>query len=50
MQLDIRRVSKRYANGVQALNNVSLSVPPGIDPPHKLIDRDTSDNVVDITQ
>ncbi len=30
MQLEIRGLSKRYANGVQALHNVSLSVPPGM--------------------
>ena len=30
MQLEIRDLSKRYANGVQALNKVSLSVPPGM--------------------
>jgi ABC-type multidrug transport system ATPase subunit len=28
--LTIRNVSKRYANGVQALHNVSLNVPPGM--------------------
>ncbi|WP_400190744.1 ABC transporter ATP-binding protein [Hymenobacter sp. B81] len=28
--LSIRNVSKRYANGVQALHNVSLSIPPGM--------------------
>lgn len=28
--LTIRNVSKRYANGVQALNNVSLDIPPGM--------------------
>jgi ABC-2 type transport system ATP-binding protein len=26
----IRNVAKRYANGVQALNNISLTVPPGM--------------------
>jgi len=30
MQLEIRNLSKRYANGVQALDRVSLSVPPGM--------------------
>ncbi len=30
MQLEIRGLSKRYANGVQALHNVSLNVPPGM--------------------
>ncbi len=30
MQLEIRNLSKRYANGVQALAAVSLSVPPGM--------------------
>ncbi|MES2648998.1 MAG: ABC transporter ATP-binding protein [Bacteroidota bacterium] len=28
--LSIRNVSKRYANGVQALSNVSLNIPPGM--------------------
>ena len=28
--LSIRNVSKRYANGVQALNNISLEIPPGM--------------------
>jgi ABC-2 type transport system ATP-binding protein len=28
--LTIRNVSKRYANGVQALDNVSLDIPPGM--------------------
>lgn len=28
--LSIRHVSKRYANGVQALNNISLEIPPGM--------------------
>ncbi len=28
--LSIRNVSKTYANGVQALNNVSLNIPPGM--------------------
>ncbi|PJJ59493.1 ABC transporter ATP-binding protein [Hymenobacter chitinivorans] len=28
--LSIRNVSKRYANGVQALTNVSLTIPPGM--------------------
>jgi ABC-2 type transport system ATP-binding protein len=28
--LSIRQVSKRYANGVQALNNISLDIPPGM--------------------
>src|SRR4026209_543416 len=28
--LTIRNVSKRYANGVQALHNVSLNIPPGM--------------------
>jgi ABC-type multidrug transport system ATPase subunit len=28
--LSIRHVSKTYANGVQALNNVSLDIPPGM--------------------
>jgi ABC-2 type transport system ATP-binding protein len=30
MGLSIRNVSKRYANGVQALNKVSLDIPPGM--------------------
>ncbi|HEX8658172.1 MAG TPA: ABC transporter ATP-binding protein [Hymenobacter sp.] len=30
MGLAIRNVSKRYANGVQALHNVSLDIPPGL--------------------
>ncbi|KUG08973.1 ABC transporter ATP-binding protein [Solirubrum puertoriconensis] len=30
MGLSIRNVSKRYANGVQALHNVSLDIPPGM--------------------
>lgn len=30
MGLSIRNVSKTYANGVQALNNVSLDIPPGM--------------------
>jgi ABC-type multidrug transport system ATPase subunit len=30
MRLEIRNVSKTYANGVQALRDVSLSVPPGM--------------------
>jgi ABC-type multidrug transport system ATPase subunit len=30
MQLIIRELSKRYANGVQALDRVSLSIPPGM--------------------
>jgi len=30
MQLEIRNLSKRYANGVQALAAVSLTVPPGM--------------------
>nr|WP_100336948.1 ABC transporter ATP-binding protein [Hymenobacter chitinivorans] len=30
MGLSIRNVSKRYANGVQALTNVSLTIPPGM--------------------
>ncbi|MDF7814943.1 ABC transporter ATP-binding protein [Hymenobacter sp. YC55] len=30
LSLTIRNVSKRYANGVQALHNVSLSIPPGM--------------------
>ncbi|UYZ61101.1 ABC transporter ATP-binding protein [Hymenobacter latericus] len=30
MVLTIRNVSKRYANGVQALDNVSLDIPPGM--------------------
>lgn len=28
--LSIRNVSKTYANGVQALNNISLDIPPGL--------------------
>lgn len=28
--LSIRNVSKKYANGVQALNNLSLDIPPGM--------------------
>jgi ABC-2 type transport system ATP-binding protein len=30
MQLQIRDLSKRYANGVQALDHVSLAIPPGM--------------------
>ncbi len=30
MGLSIRNVSKRYANGVQALKNISLDIPPGM--------------------
>jgi ABC-type multidrug transport system ATPase subunit len=30
MQLEIRHVSKTYRNGVQALKNVSLTIPPGM--------------------
>jgi ABC-2 type transport system ATP-binding protein len=30
MQLEIRDVSKTYPNGVQALKNVSLTIPPGM--------------------
>ena len=30
MQLEIRNLSKRYANGVQALDRVSLTIPPGM--------------------
>lgn len=30
MGLSIRNVSKRYANGVQALNDISLDIPPGM--------------------
>jgi ABC-type multidrug transport system ATPase subunit len=30
MQLEIRNLSKRYGNGVQALEDVSLTVPPGM--------------------
>jgi ABC-type multidrug transport system ATPase subunit len=30
MQLSIRNLSKRYANGVQALDNVSLEIAPGM--------------------
>ena len=30
MQLSIRNLSKRYANGVQALDNVSLDITPGM--------------------
>lgn len=30
MELQIRDVSKTYANGVQALRNVSLTIPPGM--------------------
>jgi ABC-2 type transport system ATP-binding protein len=30
MQLSIRNLSKRYANGVQALDNVSLTIAPGM--------------------
>ena len=30
MQLVIRDLSKRYANGVQAIDHVSLSIPPGM--------------------
>ncbi|MBF9141023.1 ABC transporter ATP-binding protein [Hymenobacter properus] len=30
MRLSIRNVSKKYANGVQALENVSLDIPPGM--------------------
>jgi ABC-2 type transport system ATP-binding protein len=30
MQLQIRELSKRYANGVQALDRVTLTIPPGM--------------------
>ncbi|HYH57431.1 MAG TPA: ABC transporter ATP-binding protein, partial [Anseongella sp.] len=30
ISLTIRNVSKTYANGVQALNNISLNIPPGM--------------------
>jgi ABC-2 type transport system ATP-binding protein len=30
LSLSIRNVSKTYANGVQALNNISLDIPPGM--------------------
>src|SRR5690242_14161738 len=30
LNLSIRNVSKRYANGVQALHDVSLDIPPGM--------------------
>jgi ABC-2 type transport system ATP-binding protein len=30
LQLEIRNLSKRYANGVQALDNVSLTIAPGM--------------------
>ena len=30
MQLVIRDLSKRYANGVQAIDRVSLTIPPGM--------------------
>ena len=30
MQLQIRDLSKRYANGVQALDHVTLAIPPGM--------------------
>jgi ABC-2 type transport system ATP-binding protein len=30
MQLEIRGVSKTYPNGVQALKDVSLTIPPGM--------------------
>ena len=30
MQLSIRNLSKRYANGVQALDDVSLTIAPGM--------------------
>src|SRR5687767_370407 len=30
MQLEIRNISKTYRNGVQALKNVSLTIPPGM--------------------
>jgi ABC-type multidrug transport system ATPase subunit len=30
MQLEIRNISKTYPNGVQALKNVSLAIPPGM--------------------
>ena len=30
MQLEIRGVSKTYPNGVQALNDINLSIPPGM--------------------
>jgi len=30
MELIIRDLSKRYANGVQAIDRVSLSIPPGM--------------------
>jgi len=28
--LSIRNISKTYANGVQALNNITLNIPPGM--------------------
>lgn len=30
LELDIRGVSKTYANGVQALKDVTLTMPPGV--------------------
>src|SRR5215203_5782999 len=30
MQLDIRNISKTYPNGVHALRDVSLTIPPGM--------------------
>ncbi|MFM8325484.1 MAG: ATP-binding cassette domain-containing protein, partial [Pirellulaceae bacterium] len=30
MQLEIRELSKRYSNGVQALDRVTLSIPQGM--------------------
>ena len=30
MHLDIRDVSKTYSNGVQALKDVTLTIPPGM--------------------
>ena len=30
MQLEIRRVSKTYSNGVQALKGISLTIPSGM--------------------
>jgi len=30
MELQIRGVSKTYANGVRALDDVSLTIPPGL--------------------
>jgi len=55
MQLVIRDLSKTYPNGTQALTDVSPKLREGgepsragIDPYHKLIDRQGNDNVVEV--